>query len=175
MAWRWPDCPCHKRPSSPTTASGLLGLEGKSAVAYFRAWNTIAIKWKGLNQHPISDEWLGYASRSALRSRKTARNIRATHPINAMLNYAYGMLEVQTRINIITQGYDPTKGIIHGDKYNNRQTFVFDKMEPARPLVDRRILALIKGNTFSPSDISINAAGRAGLTRSWRGACCALR
>ncbi|MDQ7077048.1 MAG: CRISPR-associated endonuclease Cas1 [Robiginitomaculum sp.] len=159
MAWRWPDCPCHKRPSSPTTASELLGLEGKCAVAYFRAWNTIAIKWKGLNQHPISDEWLGYASRSALRSRKTARNIRATHPINAMLNYAYGMLEVQTRINIITQGYDPTKGIIHGDKYNNRQTFVFDKMEPARPLVDRRILALIKDNTFSPSDFPINAAG----------------
>jgi CRISP-associated protein Cas1 len=144
---------------TPTTASELLGLEGKCAVAYFRAWNTIAIKWKGLNQHPIPDEWLGYASRSALRSLKTARNRRATHPINAMLNYAYGMLEVQTRINIITQGYDPTKGIIHGDKYNNRQTFVFDRMEPARPLADRRVLALIYNNTFSPSDFTINSAG----------------
>ncbi len=144
---------------TPTTASELLGMEGKCAVAYFRAWNTVAIKWKGLNQHPIPDEWLKYASRSALRSRKTPRNRRATHPINAMLNYAYGMVEVQTRINIITQGYDPTKGIIHGEKYNDRHTFVFDKMEPARPLADRSVLALINNNTFSPSDFTINSAG----------------
>ncbi len=147
------------RAFTPTTASELLGLEGKCAVAYFRAWNTIAIQWKGLNQHPIPDEWLKYASRSALRSRKTARNRRATHPINAMLNYAYGMLEVQTRIDIITQGYDPTKGIIHGEKYNDRHTFVFDQMEPSRPLADRRVLALIKNNTFSPSDFPFNSAG----------------
>ncbi|MDQ7020068.1 MAG: CRISPR-associated endonuclease Cas1 [Robiginitomaculum sp.] len=144
---------------TPATASDLLGLEGRSARAYFRCWRSLAINWKGLNQHPIPDEWLGYSTRSTVRQRKSPENRRATHPINAMLNYAYGMLEGQTRIKIITQGYDPTKGILHGEKYNDRHTFVFDQMEPARPLVDRSILALIKDNTFSPSDFTINAAG----------------
>lgn len=31
-----------------------------------------------------------------------------------MLNYAYGMLEIRTRIAIIADGYDPTIGIVHG-------------------------------------------------------------
>jgi CRISP-associated protein Cas1 len=143
----------------PATASDLLGLEGKSARAYFRCWRSLAINWKGLNQHPIPEEWLGYSTRSTARQRKSPENRRATHPINAMLNYAYGMLEVQTRINVITQGYDPTKGILHGEKYNDRHTFVFDQMEPSRSIVDRRIIALIKNNTFSPSDFTINSAG----------------
>ncbi|PHS21297.1 MAG: hypothetical protein COA85_13205 [Robiginitomaculum sp.] len=130
----------------------------------------LAINWKGLNQHPVPDEWLGYSTRSTMRQRKSPENRRATHPINAMLNYAYGMLEVQTRINVITKGYDPTKGILHGEKYNDCHTFVFDQMEPSRPLVDRRIIALIKDNTFLPPLTSpLTLPGLADLTRSWRG------
>tara|TARA_R110002049_G_scaffold308946_1_gene515115 strand:+ start:3292 stop:4362 length:1071 start_codon:yes stop_codon:yes gene_type:complete len=143
----------------PKSMRDLLGIEGKSAAAYFRAWNALALSWVGLNQKPVPQDWMGYSSRSALSARKTSRNIRATHPINAMLNYAYGILEAQTRIQIIAEGYDPTRGIVHGDKQDDRHTFVFDRMEPGRPLADRRVLELVRENKFSAVDFTITAKG----------------
>jgi hypothetical protein len=37
-----------------------------------------------------------------------AGNRNAAHPINAILNYAYAMLESQVRIKGVAEGYDPT-------------------------------------------------------------------
>jgi len=143
----------------PKNTSELLGIEGKCAAAYFRSWNSLAITWKNLSQHPVPQDWLGYASRSSLTARKTPRNIRATHPVNAMLNYAYGVLESQTRIAIVAEGYDPTKGIVHGEKASDRHTFVFDRMEPGRPLADRWVLEFIRDQEFTAEDFTITSKG----------------
>jgi CRISP-associated protein Cas1 len=56
-----------------------------------------------------------------------------------MLNYAYAVLESQIRIKAISEGYDPTLGILHHGR-DKSSKFVFDLMEPERPKVDRRIL-----------------------------------
>ena len=148
------------RTNPPETASELLGIEGGVAQGYFFAWRALAMKWKAVKRYPIPDEWRTYMSRSALRTKHTIQNHRATHPINAMLNYAYGMLESSVRIQAIADGYDPSIGIIHGEIIKpNRHTFVFDLMEPERPVVDRGILKLIQEHTFSGGDFMLQKDG----------------
>ena len=148
------------RTDPPETVSELLGIEGGVAQGYFYAWRALAMKWKAAKRYPIPDEWRTYLSRSALRTKHAIRNHRATHPINAMLNYAYGMLESSVRIQAIADGYDPSIGVIHGEIIKpNRHTFVFDLMEPERPVVDRGILKLIQEHTFSGGDFMLQKDG----------------
>jgi CRISP-associated protein Cas1 len=40
-------------------------------------------------------------------------NRHASHPMNAMLNYAYVVLESQVRSVAVSQGLDPTIGYLH--------------------------------------------------------------
>jgi len=145
--------------SPPQTVPDLIGLEGKVSRAYFRTWRTTPIHWKARERTAVPQDWLTYQSRSALRAKKVPSNRRATHPVNAMLNYAYGMLEIRTRIAIIAEGYDPTIGIVHGDTRTDRDTFVFDKMEPGRPEAERRVLALLKEHEFSAKDFGVSENG----------------
>jgi CRISPR-associated protein Cas1 len=145
---------------SPRSIEELLGIEGSIANEYFRAWSGIGLKWKALKRRPIPDEWQSYKSRSALRE-ESRGNHGATHPVNAMLNYAYGLLVAQTQVRLIAEGYDPTIGILH-DRESERgryAAFALDRMEPMRPVVDRAILELIKTATFSGGDFSIQPDG----------------
>jgi CRISP-associated protein Cas1 len=66
-----------------------------------------------LKQRPIPEDWQTYKSRSALREELRV-NRGATHPVNAMLNYAYGVLIGRTQVQLMAEGYDPTIGILHG-------------------------------------------------------------
>jgi CRISPR-associated protein Cas1 len=56
-----------------------------------------------------------------------AGNRNAAHPINAILNYAYTVLESELRIKAIAEGYDPTVGIMHEGR-DGSSKFVFDLM-----------------------------------------------
>ena len=145
--------------SPPETARDLLGSEGKAAAAYFAAWSTVPIRWKNLDKNPVPDDWLTFKSRSALRTKKVPTNRRATHPVNAMLNYVYGMLEIQTRIKVIADGYDPTRGIMHGDHTGGRNTFVFDRMEPGRPVAEHRVLEILQEDDFEKGDFVLTSQG----------------
>jgi CRISP-associated protein Cas1 len=62
----------------------------------------------------------------------SGRNRHATHPLNAMLNYAYAVLESQVRIATVAQGLDPTIGYLHTSRHS-RVALVYDLMEPLRP------------------------------------------
>ena len=76
-----------------------------------------------------------------------------------MLNYAYGMLEIRTRIQAIADGYDPTRGIVHGDQASGRDTFVFDLMEPGRPVAERRVLEMLREHEFAKADFRLTNKG----------------
>lgn len=147
-----------KRP--PQTVSKLLGTEGAIAGDYFRACLGVELKWRVSKRHPIPDDWHKYSSRSALRIGSPG-NHGATHPINAMLNYAYGVLSTQTQIQLIADGYDPTIGILHDhkDRRGTYPAFVLDRIEPMRPVVDRAVLQLIASETFTGADFSIQNDG----------------
>jgi len=144
----------------PRSITELLGIEGSIANEYFRAWSAITLKWKAQRRRPIPDDWRVFSSRSALREQVHV-NRGATHPVNAMLNYAYGVLVAQTQVRLIAEGYDPMIGVMH-DRESDRgayPAFALDHMEPLRPVVDRAILRLIDNTTFSGGDFSIQPNG----------------
>jgi CRISPR-associated protein Cas1 len=140
----------------PHDVVSLRALEAGSAASYFRAWREVPLQWKGLNQRPIPESWCRIGSRTSLF--KLAGNRNAAHPINAMLNYAYGILESHVRIRSVAEGYDPTLGIMHESREGS-SAFVFDMMEPERPKVDRCILEFVKAHKFHAADFVIRADG----------------
>ncbi len=151
----------------PRTFARLLGIEGSIAGDYFRVWSGLCIKWKTLKRYPIPSDWCTYRSRVALRHGIRLRNDGggynrgATHPVNAMLNYAYAVLIAQTQIRLIVEGYDPTIGIMHEQKALRgiNPGFALDHMEPMRPVVDRAVPHLIDTVTFTGADFSIQHDG----------------
>ena len=41
----------------PKTIEDLRLVEGRAALAYFKAWQSIPIRWKGTGRRPIPEEW----------------------------------------------------------------------------------------------------------------------
>lgn len=139
----------------PSTVSELLNEEAIAAMAYFRYWYTLEIKWRGNKRKPVPEEWKRIGSR---RGQFGNRNDYAGHPANAILNYAYGMLENQVRRQILAAGLDPSIGYLHNKK-KERDDLVFDLMEPCRPIIDLHILEFILSRTFQPDDFVLNKSG----------------
>jgi CRISPR-associated protein Cas1 len=137
------------------SVSELLGIEGRSAQAYFRSWHGVPVRWKGTSRHPIPDKWFQVGPRTSARNRK---NHWASHPVHAMLNYGYAVLESQVRTQLVHEGLDLTFGMMHTMR-PDRPALVLDIMEPGRPLVDRAVLDFALGQTFSPADFSITLEG----------------
>ena len=140
----------------PQTITDLRVLEANCAASYFRSWAGIPIKWRGTSRRPIPDNWNSIGQRSS--PYHLAGNRNAAHPVNAILNYAYAVLEGEIRIKAISEGYDPTIGIMH-EGSDGSSKFIFDLMEPERPKVDRLVLDLVKGHVFDPADFVIRTDG----------------
>ena len=142
----------------PSSVSQLMGVEGRVGYAYFNAWRTLPIKWKGIDRHPIPDDWHQVGRRSSKLGNKFHPNRNATHPVNAMLNYGYGILESRVRMQVIAAGLDPTTGYLHG-KARGKHGLVYDLMEPLRPIVDRIVLNFVQAYTFQRADFALRADG----------------
>jgi CRISP-associated protein Cas1 len=140
----------------PEAIFELRALEANCAASYFRSWIGMPIKWRGTSRRPIPDTWHLIGQRSS--PCHLAGNRNAAHPVNAILNYAYAALENKTRIKAISEGYDPTIGIMH-EGSNGSSKFIFDLMEPDRPNVDRKVLDFVKGHVFDPADFVIRSDG----------------
>jgi CRISPR-associated protein Cas1 len=140
----------------PQSPLEIMALEANCAAAYFRSRVGIPIKWRGTSRRPIPDSWRLIGSRSS--PFQLTGNHNAAHPINAILNYAYAVLESQIRIKAISEGYDPTLGIMHHGR-DRSSKFVFDLMEPERPKADRKILDFVKANVFEPADFALRSDG----------------
>ena len=96
------------------TVNELRLLEARSAVAYFRAWYATSLLWRASARHPIPDEWRTVGPRFTRVYASGSRN--ASHPVNAILNYAYAVLQSQVQIRLVAEGYDPMLGIMHSDR-----------------------------------------------------------
>jgi len=59
----------------------------------------------------------------------------------------------------IADGYDPTIGIMHDSWKPEKHSFVFDLMEPMRPVVDRPILKMIQAEAFLGADFTLQQDG----------------
>jgi CRISPR-associated protein Cas1 len=140
----------------PETVSELRTIEANCAATYFRSWVGLLIKWHGTSRRPIPDNWRSVGQRSS--PYHLAGNRNAAHPVNAILNYAYATLESEMRIKAISDGYDPTIGIMHEGR-DGSSKFIFDLMEPERPRVDRAVLDFVKGHVFDSTDFIIRTDG----------------
>lgn len=141
--------------SPPASIEGLRMLEARGALAYFTCWQSLSLRWKGTGRKPIPSEWERVGLRQSLLN---SRNRHASHPVNAMLNYAYGVLESQVRTATVASGLDPTIGYLHACR-SGRAALVYDLMEPLRPQVDRLVLDLVRSHVFSPSDFILMDRG----------------
>jgi CRISPR associated protein Cas1 len=74
------------------------------------------------------------------------------------LAFAYAALKSEIRIKAISDGYDPTIGIMH-EGSDGSSKFIFDLMEPGRPKVDRAVLEFVRGHAFDRADFVIRADG----------------
>lgn len=149
--------------SPPSDIAALRGIEGGASANYFAAWQGTVLRWTGTGKRPIPEAWRIVGPRSAVRVGKIPKNERATHPLNAMLNYAYAALQSELQIEAISQGYDPTLGIMH-HSYQGSAAYTFDLMEPRRPQVDRAVLGLVLSQTLSAMDFTVRTDGAVRLS-----------
>ena len=138
--------------------NAIFAIEGECASAYFAAWHGMPIGWTGTARRPVPDGWLTYTGRSSLATGVKAENRNASHPVNALLNYAYAVKLAQMQIQAIADGYDPTLGIMHNGKRGS-PALILDLIEPERPRVDAAILTFIQSRKFAAADFVIRANG----------------
>jgi CRISP-associated protein Cas1 len=75
-----------------------------------------------------------------------------------MLNYAYRVLESSTLIAATSWGLDPYIGFLHADK-KGRASLIYDLMEPLRPMVDRKLIEMIRSRSFAAGDFFLHPSG----------------
>ncbi|MGC1269516.1 MAG: CRISPR-associated endonuclease Cas1 [Croceibacterium sp.] len=138
--------------------NAIFAVEGECASAYFRSWHGLPVNWKGIQRRPVPQEWHAYNWRSSRATGVKAENRNASHPVNAMLNYAYAVKLAKLQIEAIADGYDPTIGIMHNSKRGS-PAWVLDMIELERSAVDAAILQFVRDHSFAPADFILRKDG----------------
>ncbi|WP_344025465.1 CRISPR-associated endonuclease Cas1 [Streptomyces luteireticuli] len=118
------------------------GREGAAAAAYWQAWADARVtpRFDPAELFKLPAHWTsGFTDRTSLVN-ATAR--KATDPVNALLNYAYRLAEIECRLACLSLGLDPTMGFLHLDEAG-RDSLALDLLETVRPNVDRYVLAVL--------------------------------
>ena len=144
--------------SQPKDVQQLRGIEATCASSYFAVWAGYELQWKSNSRFPIHPNWLKYVGRFSEANGLKPKNVNASHPINAMLNYAYAVKQAELQIKAIADGFDPTIGIMHNGR-RGLPAYIFDQIEPERPLVDRAILGFVGSRKFSGADFILRSDG----------------
>ncbi|RXD03758.1 CRISPR-associated endonuclease Cas1 [Sphingomonas sp. UV9] len=138
--------------------NAIFAIEGECASAYFAAWNGLPIAWTGAVRRPVPESWRTFSGRSSLATGVKAENRNASHPINALLNYAYAVKLAHMQLQAIADGYDPTFGIMHNGR-RGKPAFILDLIEPQRPVVDSLILRFVSERRFAAADFTLRTDG----------------
>ena len=136
----------------------VFAIEGECASAYFAAWNGLRIEWTGTARKPVPEQWWSYAGRSSLATGVKPENRNASHPVNALLNYAYSVKLAHVQIDAVANGYDPLLGIMHNGRKGSAG-WALDMIEPHRPVVDGAVLSLIREQRFAAADFTMRRDG----------------
>lgn len=137
------------------TVNELLIAERDAALAYWRAWAPVTVRFATADRERVPEHWMAFG----VRGSPIADGPRAAgNPINALLNYLYAILEAETRIGCLTIGLDPALGVVHAD-VRGRDSLALDIMETARAAVDQHVLRLIDTRTFRLLDFHETSRG----------------
>lgn len=146
-------------PSIPLSdMNDIRAIEGECAARYFAAWQGIEMQWTKASRYPVPDDWRSYRSRSSILTGRKARNWKASHPLNAMLNYVYAVRVAQLQVQAVADGFDPFAGIMHHSRADF-PAYAYDLIEPERPKVDAAVLAFAQSRKFSGADFILRKNG----------------
>jgi CRISPR-associated endonuclease Cas1 len=110
--------------------------EAHAALAYWTAWHDLPVEYSRADSQRVPEHWKTFGSRLSPLTRSPRL---AVNPPNAMLNYAYAILESEARLAISELGLDPGIGFLHSDA-RTRDSLACDLMEPIRAKVDAFLL-----------------------------------
>jgi CRISP-associated protein Cas1 len=142
------------------SVADLLIVEAKAAADYWRAFSDKGLREaKGGN---LPRTWLRFANRQKGAGFLGSKN--ASHPINAMLNYAYVVEAGRLAKALAARGFALQIGYLHSDK-TGRNSLVWDAIEPLRPIIDARVFRYIEGREFKRNDFVQTSASTYRLER----------
>lgn len=132
------ESPAHRqllRMAGEVKSGDITNVEGQAARLYWSAW-------MAAGQTP---RWA--SSRTAesgmidLDGTTFRRDADSSDPLNAMLNYGYGVLRAAVGRALVSSGLLPALGLHHRHR-SNAFCLADDLMEPLRPVVDARVRKL---------------------------------
>ena len=127
--------------------SGIRLIEAQAARAYWNAWSTLPINFPKSDLPRVPQHWRVFGARVSPISGSPRS---ACNSPNAILNYAYSLLESEARLAVACMGLDVGLGVLHTDT-TARDSLACDVMEPIRPQVDSYVLGLITRGYLSRS------------------------
>src|SRR5579863_5840172 len=129
------------------TLVDFLTLEGRAAQIYWELLVATPLPWREWALKRIPRHWAAISPRTNGR-RDRVRD--ATDPFNAILNYCYTLLEVETRVSCEAIGLDPDLGLLHVDD-RLRESFIYDLLEPLRSKSDVWVLEVLQKEKLDPA------------------------
>jgi CRISPR-associated endonuclease Cas1 len=138
---------CKAALAETTTLVDFLALEGRAAQVYWDLLVETPLPWRPWALKRVPAHWAAISPRTSGR-RERVRD--ATDPFNAILNYCYTLLEVETRIACEAVGRDPDLGLFHTDD-RLRESFIYDLLEPLRAKADVWALELLHREKLHPA------------------------
>jgi len=137
---------CLRDLPTDSTLDSLLMREGRAAQLYWSVLSGIPLLWPAWALRRVPHHWSTISPRI---SGGRARVRDARDPFNAIINYCYTLLEVETRIACAAYGLDPDFGILHVDD-RLRESFVYDLLEPVRAVVDVLVIEFVRAKGLRP-------------------------
>jgi CRISP-associated protein Cas1 len=148
------------RIAAARSVAELLIVEAKAAADYWRSFASSGLREaKGGN---LPRTWLRFANRQKGAGFLGSKN--ASHPINAMLNYAYVVEAGRLAKALAARGLALQIGFLHSDK-TGRNSLVWDCIEPLRPIIDASVFRYIEGREFKRADFAQTTASTYRLER----------
>ena len=142
------------RASQATSLPELFGIEGDAAARYFSVFESMLSR-------AVVD---GAGIRFKVRTRRPARD-----PVNAALNFCYGMLLADVIRAVVTCGLDPHAGFLHSSE-RNKPALALDLCEEFRaPIADSVVIGVFNNGELRAESFS-GAAGDARLRDAGRSA-----
>jgi len=127
-----------RKAANTPSIKDVFGLEGEAASRYFAAFPTM----------------LNSAIRAELAFTARARR-PATDPLNAALNFTYGMLLADLVRAVVSCGLDPHAGFLHSSG-RNKPALALDLCEEFRaPVADSVVIGAFNNGELKPSSFSM--------------------
>jgi CRISP-associated protein Cas1 len=133
--------------NSASSVAEIMIVESRAAASYWRTFRDAGLRERKNGNLPRS--WLRFAQRN--KGAAFLGNQHASHPINAMLNYAYIVEAGRLANALAANGLYLSIGYLHSDK-KGRNSLVWDAIEPLRPAIDAKVFAFIEAHEFARSD-----------------------